>query len=83
MPAPHISAPTALPRAELFDVAGLGYGTPECCHLLTEVMKLAFEDRNTFTGDPDFLHIPTVRPPPPVGMVVMGAVVVVLVGSQR
>jgi gamma-glutamyltranspeptidase len=28
------------------------FGTKEGVHLLTEVMKLGFEDRNTYTGDP-------------------------------
>ena len=28
------------------------FGTKEGLHLLMEVMKLGFEDRNTYTGDP-------------------------------
>ena len=43
---------------EHFDVAGFGFGTKEGLHLLTEVMKLGFEDRNTYTGDPAFLDVP-------------------------
>ena len=43
---------------EHFDVAGLGFGTVAGAHLLVEVMKLGFEDRNAYTGDPGFLEVP-------------------------
>jgi gamma-glutamyltranspeptidase/glutathione hydrolase len=43
------------------DVEALGFGSIEACHLLLETMKLAFEDRNASTGDPDFLHVPVDR----------------------
>ena len=46
---------------EHFDVKGLGFGTVPGAHLLCEVMKLGFEDRNAYTGDPDFLDVPVVR----------------------
>eukprot|EP01052_Picozoa_sp_SAG31_P019119 SAG31_NODE_1383_length_8578_cov_3.660573_4_plen_117_part_00 len=45
---------------EQWDLKKLGYATPAYCHLLAEVMKVAFEDRNTYSGDPEFLHVPTV-----------------------
>ena len=38
--------------------ADAGGGGCAGLHLLTEVMKLGFEDRNTYTGDPAFLDVP-------------------------
>jgi gamma-glutamyltranspeptidase/glutathione hydrolase len=46
---------------EAFDVAGLGYGTVDGIHLLAEVMKIAFADRNAATGDPAFVDVPVAR----------------------
>lgn len=46
---------------EGFDVAGLGFGTPEGLHLLAEVLKIAFTDRRAASGDPDFVDIPVLR----------------------
>ncbi|WP_075222590.1 gamma-glutamyltransferase [Acuticoccus yangtzensis] len=46
---------------EGFDVAGLGYGTPEALHLLAGVLTIAFADRNLTSGDPDFVDVPVER----------------------
>lgn len=43
---------------EAFDVAGLGFGTIDGLHLLAEVLKLGFEDRSRYTGDPAFVDVP-------------------------
>jgi len=46
---------------EEFEVAELGFGTPDSIHLLIESMKKAFADRNRYTGDPDFVEVPVDR----------------------
>jgi len=46
---------------EGFDVAGLGFGTAAYFHLIAEVLKIGFADRDAATGDPDFLDIPVAR----------------------
>ena len=46
---------------EGFDVAGLGFGTAESCHLVAEALKLAFADRAVATADPDFVRVPVER----------------------
>jgi len=43
---------------ERFDIAALGFGTIDGLHLLTEVLKLGFEDRSKYTGDPAFVDVP-------------------------
>lgn len=43
---------------EAFDVSGLGFGTADGLHLLAEVLKLGFEDRRQYTGDPAFVDVP-------------------------
>jgi gamma-glutamyltranspeptidase / glutathione hydrolase len=43
---------------EGFDPAGLGFGTAEYFHLIAEVLKIGFADRNACTGDPAFVDIP-------------------------
>ncbi len=40
------------------DVSGLGEGTPELVHVMTECAKLAFADREAWYGDPDFTDVP-------------------------
>ncbi len=40
------------------DVAALGWHSPEHLHLLAEVMRRAFADRNHYLGDPDFVAMP-------------------------
>ncbi|MEM7364017.1 MAG: gamma-glutamyltransferase [Pseudomonadota bacterium] len=46
---------------EGFDVAGLGFGTADGLHLLAEVIKIGFEDRRQFMGDPAFVDVPVDR----------------------
>jgi gamma-glutamyltranspeptidase/glutathione hydrolase len=43
------------------DLAGLGHNSPAYIHLLTEVMKLAFADREAFYGDPHHVSVPLDR----------------------
>jgi gamma-glutamyltranspeptidase/glutathione hydrolase len=46
---------------EGYDVAAMGFGTPETVHLLAEVLKIAFADRAAASGDPDFVGVPVER----------------------
>jgi gamma-glutamyltranspeptidase/glutathione hydrolase len=46
---------------EGFDVAGMGFGSPESVHLLAEVLKIAFADRAVATADPAFVEVPVER----------------------
>jgi gamma-glutamyltranspeptidase/glutathione hydrolase len=46
---------------EGFDPRGLGFGTPEYFHLIAEVLKIGFADRNACTGDPALVDIPVKR----------------------
>nr|BBH88479.1 gamma-glutamyltransferase [Thermosporothrix sp. COM3] len=46
---------------EGYDLASLGYQSPEYLHLLLEAKKLAFADRDRFISDPDVVEIPLER----------------------
>ena len=46
---------------EGFDPRGLGFGTADYFHLIAEVLKIGFADRNACTGDPAFVDIPAER----------------------
>ncbi len=46
---------------EGFDIAALGFGTPDALHLVAEALKIAFADRAVATADPDFVHVPVAR----------------------
>jgi gamma-glutamyltranspeptidase / glutathione hydrolase len=46
---------------EGFDVAKLGFGTPDGIHLLAEALKIAFADRAVATADPAFVDVPVAR----------------------
>jgi gamma-glutamyltranspeptidase/glutathione hydrolase len=43
---------------EGFDVAEMGFGSPDLLHVLAETMKIAFADRAVSTADPDFVDVP-------------------------
>lgn len=43
---------------EGYDIKGMGFGSPEYLHVLTEAKKLAYEDRAKFYADPEFNKIP-------------------------
>ena len=48
-----------LGQLERFDLAKLGRDNPLAWHLLAESERLAFADRETWTGDPGFVPVPT------------------------
>ena len=43
---------------ERFDLKALGKDSPEAWHLIAEAMQLAYADRDTYLGDPDFVAMP-------------------------
>lgn len=43
---------------ENYDIASMGFGSPEYMHLFIEAKKLAFEDRAKYYSDPDFNKLP-------------------------
>lgn len=53
-----IAALQILNILEEYDIAGMGFGSPEHIHHFVEAKKLAFEDRARFYADPDFNEIP-------------------------
>lgn len=46
---------------ENFDLRAMGFGSAESLHLLAEVIRIGFEDRNAASGDPDFVDVPVAR----------------------
>ena len=46
---------------EAYDLHGLGFHAAEAVHLMTEALRLAFFDRATYLGDPDFVSMPLKR----------------------
>ena len=43
---------------ENYDIADMGFGSPEYMHLFIEAKKLAYEDRAKYYSDPDFNKLP-------------------------
>ncbi len=43
---------------EGFGLAALGQNSADTIHLMAEAMQLAYADRATWLGDPDFVHVP-------------------------
>ena len=41
-----------------YDMAGMGFGTPEAIHLMVEAKKMAFADREAYVADPDYIDVP-------------------------
>jgi gamma-glutamyltranspeptidase/glutathione hydrolase len=48
----------ALNILEGFDLRSLGFNSADYIHRVTEALKLAYADRDTYYGDPKFNHIP-------------------------
>ncbi len=46
---------------EGYDIAAMGFGSPDATHLLAEVLKIAFADRAVATADPAFVDVPVDR----------------------
>ncbi len=46
---------------EGYDLAGLGQNSPDYIHAVIECAKLAFADRETYYGDPQFVEVPLDR----------------------
>ena len=55
----HIAQMLAI--LEGFDLGAMGFGTVDTCHLIAEVLRIAFADRAAGTGDPDFLAVPVAK----------------------
>ena len=49
----------ALNILEGYDLRALGFNSAEYIHKVTEALKLAYADRDTYYGDPKFVSIPT------------------------
>jgi gamma-glutamyltranspeptidase/glutathione hydrolase len=43
---------------EQFDLEAMGYGSADYLHTITEAMKLAYADRDTYYADPAFVQVP-------------------------
>ncbi len=43
---------------EQFDLAAMGHGSADYLHTVTEAMKLAYADRDTYYADPTFVKVP-------------------------
>lgn len=46
---------------EGFDIDNMGFGTADSIHLLAEVIKIGFQDRRVYMGDPAFVDVPVDR----------------------
>ena len=46
---------------EGFDIAAMGFGSPDSIHLLAEILKIAFADRAVTVADPAFVKAPIER----------------------
>jgi len=56
-----IAALQMLNILEGYDIASMGFGSPEYTHAFVEAKKLAFEDRARYYADPDFVDVPVKR----------------------
>jgi gamma-glutamyltranspeptidase / glutathione hydrolase len=46
---------------EGYDLGGMGFHAADAIHVMTEAFRFAFFDRNTYLGDPAFVHAPLNR----------------------
>ena len=56
-----IAALQILNILEGYDIASMGFDSPEYLHVLIEAKKLAFEDRGKFYADMDFADVPVAK----------------------
>ncbi len=56
-----IAALQMLNILEGYDIAAMGFGSPEYLHVLTEAKKLVFADRARYYADPGFAEVPVER----------------------
>jgi gamma-glutamyltranspeptidase/glutathione hydrolase len=56
-----IAALQILNVLEGYDIAAMGFGSPEYVHAFVEAKKLAFEDRARFYADMDFYDVPVAK----------------------
>jgi gamma-glutamyltranspeptidase/glutathione hydrolase len=56
-----IAALQILNILEGYDIASMGFGSPEYIHVLVEAKKLAYEDRAKFYADMEFADVPVER----------------------
>jgi gamma-glutamyltranspeptidase/glutathione hydrolase len=45
---------------ESFDLRAMGYASADYLHTITEAMKLAYADRDSYYADPEFVNVPAV-----------------------
>jgi gamma-glutamyltranspeptidase / glutathione hydrolase len=43
---------------EAYDIAAMGFGSADSVHILAEAIKIGFEDRRQYMGDPNFMDVP-------------------------
>jgi gamma-glutamyltranspeptidase/glutathione hydrolase len=58
---PWCQGPTSLQALKIlegFDLKSMGHNSPDYLHTLLESLKLAFADRHSYYGDPDFVDVP-------------------------
>jgi gamma-glutamyltranspeptidase/glutathione hydrolase len=46
---------------EHYPLGDMGFNSSEALHVITEAMRFAYKDRNTYLGDPDFIDNPVER----------------------
>ncbi len=56
-----VHIPQMLNMLESYDLAEMGFGTPEMLDLLARIIAVAFEDRRAYSGDPAFVDVPVDR----------------------
>ena len=58
---PWCQGPTTIQALAIlsgYDLKAMGHNSPDYLHMLIESLKLAFADRHTYYGDPDFVDVP-------------------------
>ena len=58
---PWCQGPTTIQALNIlsgFDLKSMGHNSPDYLHTLIESLKLAFADRHSYYGDPDFVDVP-------------------------